>query len=84
MPFEGELALDLLTTLANAACLTRAGEPRRDLLVDGCWSRVESSTEEEDGDGLAFLLPFPFEERRCMRERLVETVETEVFVVKEW
>ena len=82
MPFEGELVLDILTALANAACWTRAGELRRVLLVDGpgWWSGVESSSEEGDGDGLAFL--FPLEERRCMR--LVEMVETEVLVEKEW
>jgi len=32
-PFDEELDLDVLATLANAACLTRAGEVRRDLLI---------------------------------------------------
>lgn len=72
-PFEEEPALVLLTILANAACLMRSGELRRSLLVasDGrLWGGVESpSTEEGVGEGLAFLLPFPFEleERRCIR-----------------
>ena len=89
MPFEEELALNLLTTLVNAACLTRAGELRWNLLVDGwlCkWSGVESSSPEEGvGDGLAFFFPFPLEpeEQRCI-VRLTEIVETEVSVVKEW
>ena len=58
-PFDEESGLDLLATLANATCLTRAGELRRSRLV--CTERPLSlSTEEDDGDGegLAFRLPF--------------------------
>ena len=89
MSFEEELALDLLTTLVNAACLTCAGELRRNLLVDGqlCkWSGVRSSSPEEGiGDGLAFLFPFPLEpEEQRHIVRLTEIVETEVSVIKEW
>ena len=68
-PFDEELDLDLLTTLANATCLTRAGELRRDRLVSGwLWSAVmeSSSAEEREGDGLACRFPFPLEGRRCM------------------
>jgi hypothetical protein len=78
MPFEEEPALDLLATLANAACLMRSGELRRNLLGDGwIWSGVESlSSEEGVGEGLALLLAFPLklEGRRCMRQaKKVET-----------
>ena len=64
-PFDEEPDLDLLATLANAVCLTRAGELRRtllDIFTERLWSRMESSSAEEDnGDGLAFRLPFPME-----------------------
>jgi len=68
-PFDEELNLDLLTILANAACLTRAGELRHSFLITGqLWSGIHSSsTEEGDGDGLAFRFPFPVEGRRRMR-----------------
>jgi hypothetical protein len=80
-PFEEEPALVLLTTLASAACLMRAGELRWDLLGDGqlCDGVESPSIEEELGDGLAFLLPFPFEleGRRCIRP--ARRVKTEGF-----
>jgi len=60
-PFDNELDRDLLATLANAACLTRAGEVRRVLLRTTWVSSSDSFAEEDEGDGegLAFLLPFP-------------------------
>jgi hypothetical protein len=65
-PFDEVLALDLLATLANAACLTRAGELRRAFLIGWRSSGGESSSiEERDGDGLALL--FPFEGRLGIR-----------------
>jgi len=68
-PFNEELDLDLLTTLANTACLAHTGELRQSLLVtEWLWSGMELSlTEEGDGDGLALHFPFPLEGRRCMR-----------------
>ena len=73
-PFDEEPDLDVFATLANAACLTRAGEVSRGLLIGWLSSTMASPSSEEkeiDGaGGLAFL--FPFEGRRDIR-----TVESE-------
>jgi hypothetical protein len=60
MPFEEEPALDLLATLANAACLMRSGELRRNLLGDGwIWSGVESLSSSALKSGpVSVLMPF--------------------------
>lgn len=61
-PFDEEPDLDVLATFANAACLTRAGEVSRGLLIGWVSSAMVSSSSEDGAGGLAFL--FPFEERR--------------------
>jgi hypothetical protein len=65
-PFcDEEPDADVLATLANAACLTRAGELTRRFLVGWCSSGTScgsSSSEEREAGGLAFR--FPLEERR--------------------
>jgi hypothetical protein len=66
-PFDEEPDFDAFATLAKAACLMRAGELSRSLLVDLVSSGTESlssadrDTERRDGGVLAFLFP---EERR--------------------
>jgi hypothetical protein len=53
---------DFDASLAIATCLTRTGEWRRDLLIDGPWS-LASSSDEEDKDTLRVAFFFPFRER---------------------
>ncbi len=56
-PFDEEP--DLALTLANAACLTHAGELRWDrLCIMGVSSSDSLPEDGGDGDGLAFRLPF--------------------------
>lgn len=71
-PFDEELDLDELATLAKAACFTRAGELSRSLLVTGMetasLSSVDGDGERADGGVLAFLFP---KERRDMGKEMV-------------
>jgi len=56
-PFDEEP--DLALTLANAACLTHAGELRQDrLCIMGVSSSDSLPEDGGDGDGLACCLPF--------------------------
>lgn len=57
-PFDEDPAL--LATLANATCLTLAGDLNRIFLrAKGTTSESDSSANDEDGEGLAFRLAFP-------------------------
>jgi hypothetical protein len=74
-PFDEELDLDELASLANATCFTRAGELSRSLLAAGLASSETASLSSADRDGeranggvLAFLFP---EERRDMGTEMV-------------
>ena len=85
-PFNEELDLDLLSTLAKAICLTRTGEVRRERFIWWLLASVASSSSsagERDGDGLASLFPFPLEARRCMKETSRKRQKAEIFSKKE-
>jgi len=74
-PFDDELDLDELATLAKAACFTCAGELRQSLLAAGLassetvlLSSADRDGEHADGGVLAFLFP---EERWDMGTEMV-------------
>jgi hypothetical protein len=74
-PFDEELDLDELASLANATCFTHAGELSRSLLAAGLASSETAVLSSADRDGeranggvLAFLFP---EERRDMGTEMV-------------